>query len=771
MSANYANYPAEKLGCKGIETGHFDETLVAAFERVSMTFPTRIALSSDVWEPTYRELNETANRLAHRLIACGAAMGDRAAILMSHDAQMVAAVLGALKAGQIVVPLDQGDPVARLKILVEDIEPSVIVTDKQNRNLATEIAQAGCQILNFESETVAGPVENLSIEIPPNQTAFLVYTSGTTGRPKGVKRTHRQLCRGAAAHTDAILSTENDRIPLFAHLCTGQGLAVLACTLLNGATLCPFSVKTRGVTELAQWITERGLTVYFSSASIFRTFVRTLEHQRVFPNVRAILLATESITGDDFKAFCRHFPPESIFVHTLASSEATVIAWSRWNQRDNIPDGVFPVGHFARDMDVSLLGDDGQPVAHGEVGEIVVKSRYIADGYWRDPELTAERFSADLDGKGTRLVRTGDLGRINAAGLLEFCGRKDDRIKIRGNRIELLDIERTLESLPGINQAAAVVIPRGNRESILIAFAVKTSDASWTPRRLRHAVRANLPPQMVPSRIVFLDSLPYRGNKIDRETLRQYSLHVRDDKNSAKPRTETEILLAHIWAEILEQPDISRDDDFFNLGGDSLRGAVVAVEVQTALGIELSLEAIADHPTVSALAAFIDECRRMGVARPSPIVRVPRAASMPLSFNQEAAWDCGTGGTFIRSYRIIGPLNVEIFKECVSYLVGRHEILRTTFRLVENSPVQIVHPSAPLDFSVIDLNGANGAEDKADLVFREAAAQVTDVATLPIIRHVLIRIAAGDYRLARISHLLISDGSAMQILDAELATL
>ena len=189
-------------------------------------------------------------------------------------------------------------------------------------------------------------------------------------------------------------------------------------------------------------------------------------------------------------------------------------------------------------MDVSLLGDDGQPVARGEVGEIVVKSRYLANGYWRDPELTAERFSADLDGNGTRLVRTGDRGRINADGLLEFCGRKDDRVKIRGNRIELLDIERALERLPGIDRAAVVAVPRDNHEPMLVAFVVKKSDASWTAPRLRHAVRANLPLHMVPSRIVFLDSLPYnKGNKIDREALRQYFLPVRNDSKGEQPRT------------------------------------------------------------------------------------------------------------------------------------------------------------------------------------------------------------------------------------------
>ena len=495
-----------------------------------------------------------------------------------------------------------------LKMLVEDAEPSVIVTDVQNRNLAAEFGHSGCSILSFESETVMGPFQNPSIEILPEQTAFLVYTSGTTGRPKGVMQTHRQLRRAAAAHTEAMQYTENDRIPLFAMVSTSQGSVVLCGILLNGARLCPFSLKARGIAGLADWIIARELTVYVSSASIFRTLAKTIDDRLVFATVRAVRLASEAVTADDFRAFRQHFPPTSIFVHMLSTSETSSIAWSRWTQDDNIPEGTFPVGHFWRDTEVSLLGDDGQPVARGEVGEIMVKSRYLANGYWRDPELTAERFSADLDGNGTRLVRTGDQGRINADGLLEFCGRKDDRIKIRGNRIELRDIERALEGFPGIDRTAVVAVARDNHEPVLVAFVVKKTNASLTAPRLRHAVRANLPLHMVPSRIVFLDSLPYNwGNKIDREALRQFFLPVRGGNKGDEPRTETEMLLADTWAEIFELPDIGRDDDFFNLGGDSLSGAVVAAQVYAALGVELSLSAIADHPTVSTLAAFIDE--------------------------------------------------------------------------------------------------------------------------------------------------------------------
>src|SRR5262245_62135783 len=199
-------------------------SLVAAFEHIAEAFPLRMAVDSRIWQPTYRELNETANRLAHRLINSDVGLGNRVAILMSHDAPMIAAIIAAVKAGQIVVALDPTDPLSRLKVFVDDTEPSIILTDAANLNLAAEVAQPGCNILNFELEVQTGPVENPSVEIPLGQTAVLNYTSGSTGSPKGVMRTHQHLCRAAAIHTDAMQSTEKDRITLFASISTGQGM-------------------------------------------------------------------------------------------------------------------------------------------------------------------------------------------------------------------------------------------------------------------------------------------------------------------------------------------------------------------------------------------------------------------------------------------------------------------------------------------------------------------------------------------------------------------
>jgi acyl-coenzyme A synthetase/AMP-(fatty) acid ligase len=257
--------------------------------------------------------------------------------------------------------------------------------------------------------------------------------------------------------------------------------------------LCTFPVKTGSIARLADWIVGRQLTVYISAPSLFRTLTRIIDGRLMFASVRAVILHGEAVTAVHFQAFRRHFQRTSVLVHTLACAEACNIAWSRWMQDDEIPAGALPVGNLSRDTEISLIGEYGQPVPCGEVGEIVVRSRFLANGYWQDPELTAQRFSAALDDNGTRLLRTGDRGRINADGLLEYSGRRDDRIKIRGYRIEPLDIERVIERLSGIDGAAVVAVARDHHEPVLVAFVVKQSNSSWTAQRLGHILRANLP--------------------------------------------------------------------------------------------------------------------------------------------------------------------------------------------------------------------------------------------------------------------------------------
>jgi hypothetical protein len=562
-----------------------------------------------------------------------------------------------------------------------------------------------------------------------------------------------------------------DRVPLFAALSTGQGSNWFCWPLLRGAMLCPFSLRTQGVTGLARWMVDRGVTVYSSSASIFRALMKTLDDGQVFERVRAVRLASEAATGDDLRLFRAHFPRHSTFIHMLSSSETGPIAWSRLTHEDDTPTGGLPMAGFARDKSIAILGEDGLPVPRGAVGDIAVTSGYVAAGYWRDSDLTKRRFS--IGENGASQVRTGDLGRFDSAGALEFHGRRDERVKVRGNRIELAEIERAITAMPGIDRAAVVTAQPGKGEPVLVAFVVPASGASWTASRLRHALGANLPRHAVPSRIAFLDSLPgTKGTKVDREALRSLALPPRDGRAHA-PRTDMEVLLANAWTEVLETADISRDDDFFDLGGDSLRGAVVAAQVHAATGVEVSLGALADHPRLSALAAFIEQRRDEGGERLPPIEPVARTASMPLSLYQRAMWPRRRAQelTHVTISQIAGPLDVEIYKACLRELVARHEILRTTFDLVDGRPAQVIHPAAPLDFAIVDVSGSDDPERRANDVFQAAAAQPIDHARLPILRHVLVRIADGHHRLARVTTFMMSDGYSSRMLERELAVL
>jgi amino acid adenylation domain-containing protein len=731
----------------------FDIPLAEAFALAAGVSADRIAVDSGKRQLTYAQLAAVSSRLAGKLAECGAMPGDRTAILMEHDAPLIAALVGAIRAGQIVVGLNPTDPVERLLQLIEDAEPSAIVTDAENTNLAKRVAGPGVALLQFDLDHELTPSPFSAVAVDASQTAMLVYTSGSTGRPKGVMKTHRQIVRNVAAHTDAMGYSVADRIPLFSSIGSGQGATMVWCALLNGATLCPFPLRKQGFAGLAAWISSLRLTVYVSSASIFRTLVRSLGSDQVFADIRAVRLASESVTTDDLAGLRQHFP-KAIFVHTLSSSETGNIAWSRWLPSESIPAGRIPVGHVSRDIEVRLLDADGQPVAAGAIGEISVRSRYTAAGYWGDTEPTRETISKDLDGEGTRIVRNGDLARINAQGLIEYCGRTDSRVKIRGNRIELSEIEHILAMLPGVEHVAAVAVPREGYEPILVAFVVLSQESGWSIKRLRDAAATRLPLQMLPSRIIVLDAMPLgAGGKVDRERLRQYQLP--QGSHGDPPRGSTEVLLADVWAEVLSLEEVGRDEDFFEAGGDSLAGAVVSAHIHAAFGIELGLATLAGNPTLAKLAAHVDAERERKNPQ-APITPVPRNGPLPLSLFQERVWRAvqrtPSRALAIRCYEILGALDVGAFEDCFRFLVERHEMLRTTFPIVDGQRKQMVHAAAPLGLSVVDLSHEGEPEEAAERLFKAEAAKPMDVELLPVTRLLLARLGPDRHLMLRIGH-------------------
>jgi amino acid adenylation domain-containing protein len=757
-----------------------DVALATCFEHVAETFGSRTALVSDGWQPTYAELNAVANRLAHTVISHGGAPGDRIAILMQHDAPAIAAMLAVLKTGRIIVALNPAHPPGGLRELIADSEPSLVITEAALQSLAIEIAGGSyCTVVVFEQHSTKGPDQNPSIEVLPQQLARIGYTSGSTGRPKGVMQTHRQIRRNVIHATEGMQFTANDRIPLFGSLSGGQGMNIACCALLNGMALAPFPIMIKGVTGLADWMIRRNITVFACTSSIFRNFMETLDSDFKFSGIRAVRLGGEPATSDDFKLFQRHFTQDCWFVHTLTSSEASNIAWSRRLYTDTVPEGRLPIGAVSKGQDVLILDEDDRPVAAGEAGEIVVRSRYLAEGYWRSPELTAERFSDDVEHAGTRRVRTGDMGRINADGMLEFCGRRDDRIKIRGNRIEPSEIVGALHRLDGVERAVIDAVPRSGQEALLVGFVTVGRGHSWTQSKLRRALRAALPDYMVPSEFVILQSFPLTpGGKIDREKLRQDFRPRRPSQSDKQPTTQTEALLADVWAEIFGLSDIGPSDDFFALGGDSLIAAVIASKLYANLGVEFDLQTFADNPTLAELASCIDEVRAVPAEKNTPgLVAVPRDKPLPLSSFQLRTWTGSQTPEGLSAYTdahcwaILGPLDRGAFCDCLSYITKRHEILRTAFSCVDGQPVQIVHPPTPLPVDFFDVAGRPDAQEEAWRILAREAKKPIDLERGPLVRYSLVRVRENEHWWLRVIHHVISDAWSSNLLMQEIGLL
>jgi amino acid adenylation domain-containing protein len=746
--------------------------LPAAFEQAVLLRHDRPALGASRWQPTYGELNAAANRIAHALLRHSCGLEDRVAILMQHDTPAIAAVLAVLKAGKIAAALNPTHPPARLRQLMEDIEPAFIIADTVYLDLASEIAGSACTVLGFEQESAHGPDHNPLLPIDANQTACLVYTSGSTGRPKGVMKTHRQLMHSAYVQADAMRYTADDRIPLLGSLSSGQGITFIWGALLSGAQLCPFPMLRVGTAGLRAWLIDQQITVYMSSASVFRNFARTLEDGVTFPLVHAVRLASEAATSEDFKLFKKHFSPHCAFVHALNSSETSVIALWRSSARDNVPEGRLPIGASAPGTQIQILDEMGQPVAPGEIGEIVVSSRYMAAGYWRQPALTAERFTGVLG--SIRQFRTGDMGCINPEGQLEFAGRTDARVKIRGNRIELWEVESVLQRLRGVKQAVVDAIERANKEPLLVGYVVTDDGHSWSHARLRTELRALLPDYMVPSIFLLLENLPLvSGGKIDREKLREIYRSSHRSKSTAQ-MTATEVLIAKIWADALGVPEIGRDDDFFRLGGDSLIATVVSARLHTLLKVEIDLATFANCPTLTAFARFVRDAAKKPAAGLPAITPASRAVPTPLSGFQEHWWQAETeiaGPAIACSYRISGALDIEVLRDCMTYLARRHEVLRTSFAVTDRVPIQVIHPPAEVQLPYLDLTGIADAEARAQLLFKEEAARGFDLSMPPLVRHRLIRIAENEHLLLRTDHHITGDSPSWNIYYSELAQL
>jgi amino acid adenylation domain-containing protein len=582
-----------------------EQSITERFEKIVRKFPDRTAVETRRHRLTYGDLNRTANKTAHAvLLTCGD-KNHSIAVLMDHDAPVISAIMGALKAGKFYVPLDPSLPYARSKFIVDDAQAQTIITDTKYLSLAKTLVESPSRLLNIDDiEDV--PDTDPPVRVRPDDLCWVIYTSGSTGKPKGVMQNHRNVLHFMMNYTNGLHISAEDRLTLLYSFSVNGGAHDIFAALFNGATICPYDLKTEGFAELRQWLIDERITIYHSVPTVFRQFIESLTGGEDFPDLRIVRLGGEPVYKRDINLFKKHFSTDCILVNRLGSSETGSLRMFFLDKETEVRNNLVPVGYAVADNDVLLLDDSGAQIA-GDEGEIAVQTRYVSPGYWRRPDLTADSFLDDPSDENRKIYRTGDLGRLLPDGCLLHLGRKDFFVKIRGYRVELDEIEMTLMEFPGIKEVAVTALNNNSGDERLVAYVVPKTAPGPNARELRRFLIDRLPDYMIPATFITLDALPLTDTlKVDRKALpKPNGLRPEIAVPYAAPRNSIEAALAKIWAEMLELDQVGVHDNFFDLGGHSLAATRVISRVVLTFPLNLPVKVLFDSPTVAEMAEVI----------------------------------------------------------------------------------------------------------------------------------------------------------------------
>jgi amino acid adenylation domain-containing protein len=796
--------------------------------------PEAVALSCEGQHVTYAELNARANTLAHRLRELRIGPDVLVGLCAERSIALVVGILAILKAGGAYVPLDPDSPPERLRFLLEDsglkvllsqstvterlpevevdivdLEEGLIVSqqrpegpsptlpfrrgepergwapDERGTNPTPHLGNGG---LEGVSDSLASP-DNLPGGAAPENVAYVIYTSGSTGKPKGVPVTHANVFRLFTATQRWFHFNHNDVWPLFHSFAFDFSVWEIWGALLYGGRLVivPYWVS-RSPSAFLALLREEGVTVLNQTPSAFRQLVRADEEAGAAPEdlaLRHVIFGGEALDVQGLRPwFDRHGDRLPRLVNMYGITETTVHVTYRPLTRADLaePVGGSPIGRPIPDLRVYLLDKRLQPVPVGIVGELFVGGAGVARGYLARPGLTAERFVPDpfAAGPGARLYRSGDLARRRTDGGLEFLGRSDRQVKIRGHRIELGEIESALSAHMAVREVAVVAHDAGPGDKRLVAYLAWKTGRGIPQGELRAWLETRLPEPMRPAAFVFLEALPLTTNgKLDVRALPAPDWSRRSLAAAfVAPRNAAEEVIAGTWAAVLGIERVGVHDDFFALGGHSLLAVQVMARLRDAFTREIALRTLFEARTVASLAARIQSEASHGVPlsrEETPIERVTRDGPLPLSFAQQALWflDQLTPGEPVfhvtASARVRGPLDLDALETALREIVDRHEVLRTTFTVHDGQPVQVIAPRGDVRLRRIDLPSRD--EPEAARIASEEARRPFDLARGPLVRALAIGLGPEDHVVLLTMHHIVTDGWSMGVAARELAAL
>ncbi|MCB0080764.1 MAG: amino acid adenylation domain-containing protein, partial [Caldilineaceae bacterium] len=751
-------------------------------------------------------LNQQANRLAHALKAQAIGVGQRVAICVERSPEMLVAILAVLKSGAAYVPVDPDYPTERLAYLFDDAQVTLLLTQS---HLAGQLPTGNLPVylVDQTAHYADQPSYNPVATVGPNDPIYQIYTSGSTGLPKGVVVSHIGVANTVQAIAQTIELAAGDRMLQFVPFSFDAAALEFFATLSCGATLVLHPNPTRlTANELYTLCQDEQITVVNFTVALWQQWVDNLADQGLrFPDhLRVFLVGGDKPTAQALCTWAQLADHPIIFLCSYGPTEASITTTIYVTTNEEVrrhPPTTITLGHPLPNTAIYILDAHQQLAPIGVAGELYIGGIGVAQGYWRRPELTEERFLTSLPAlqqtlaapslmrkgampphmmgnspQGMRFYRTGDLARWLPDGRCEFVGRVDTQVKIRGFRVELGEIETQLKQLPIVREAVVMALEFGGQDKRIVAY-VQPADAEIQQSSVAAALQKSLPSHMWPSAWVMMAEWPLTPNgKLDRAALPAPALRDQSETFVA-PTTQLEIELAAIWQSVLHIEAISVTSNFFDLGGHSLLATQVAARIQQKLGVALPLRTFFEKPTIAELTSELMAVQPGG--EQPPLLPVDRNAALPLSFAQQRLWliaqlDPDSSGYSIPgALRLSGRLDVTALHQALNELVARHESLRTVFALQDGEPVQVVQTAIPLSLIHVDLYHLPQAEREAEAQGRAAAAMLEpfDLAEGPLLRATLFQLADDEAILFVLMHHIIADGWSIPILLGEVAEL
>ena len=716
------------------------------FEAQAAATPEAVALVANEETLTYRQLNERANAIAHSLIARGVTAGELVAICVERSIENIAGTLAILKTGAAYLPLDPSYPAQRLEQMIEDSGVRIVLRKDDLRG-------------------DSGAAANPDIAGTPSDLAYVMYTSGSTGLPKGVMVEHRGVVRLVAGNHYVPLDARTRMLQVSTTAFDAATFEIWG-SLLNGGQLVLYPEPLIDLTVLNETLERHAIKTVWLTAGLFELWSYQLPRSSTSASLRYVLAGGDVLSPAAVDRVYRALPDVTV-INGYGPTENTTFTCCYAVPRTADFSRPIPLGTNINGTSLHVLDRNGAPVPVGTAGELYAGGAGLARGYWNQPALTAEKFVV-LPDTQERLYRTGDLVRYLPDGTLSFLGRIDHQVKLRGFRIEPGEIEVQLGRVAGVREAAVMV--RGEGSGKYLAAYLVLDDES-TDADVRQSLRQSLPEHMIPAAFVRMPSLPLNANgKVDRHALPEPERQEQHDYTA--PETATEIRVAAIWQDVLKLDRVSVTANFFELGGHSLLATRVASAIAEAFGKTVPVRALFEHNTVRTFAAHLDG-QSGATYRAIPVVS--RTEPLPAAFAQQRLWfidqleQGSTQYNMPAALRLTGNLNRAALQSTLDTIVARHEVLRTRFIAGFNgSAMQDIRPAEAVPMAFLDLTNA---PEQLDLLMQEEAERPFDLSRDLMLRATVIRLGEDDHVLLLTLHHIAADGWSAGVLVKELTAL